>query len=372
MNNKGLYTIKVYNKDNSVKGIYVGITKNFKARKRAHIYNIKTDKTNHKLYNNMRKYKYSIDIEFETEDRELLNEMEVYYISQVRLLENIECYNVTDGGDGVSGFGVELDMYNLEGVFVKSFKTGLEAMGYVGATSSSSILCCAKGGDNVTAYGYIWRYKGDDFYVHGDIFNDRYLERSLVRVVNRYTKDGKFIESYSSCMEVERMTGIINTSISRVCTGKQHSTADDSVWRYEGDSFDKYSLINKCIVKVDKYSLYGELLDSYDSIVEAENNNKEYNCSRQNIHNCCKGKRRTCGGFIWRYNGDDFLLYEVESQKVVRKVQVFNLSGDLINTYNSGKEVERELGIPQSSVSSCCLGKMKTAKGYTFKYLYNY
>lgn len=51
-----------------------------------------------------------------------------------------------------------------------------------------------------------------------------------------------------------------------------------------------------------------------------------------------------------------------------KKVLQYDLSGFLIKEWNSTGEVGRELKISQGNISSCCLGKQKTAYGYIWKY----
>ena len=47
-----------------------------------------------------------------------------------------------------------------------------------------------------------------------------------------------------------------------------------------------------------QFSKDGEFIAEYSSIMEAEKNT---GCFNPNICACCKGKLKTCGGFIWRY-----------------------------------------------------------------------
>ena len=50
------------------------------------------------------------------------------------------------------------------------------------------------------------------------------------------------------------------------------------------------------------------------------------------------------------------------------KINQYTLDGELINTWESSHEIERELGFNQSHIISCCKGKYKTA--YRFKWEY--
>ena len=47
-----------------------------------------------------------------------------------------------------------------------------------------------------------------------------------------------------------------------------------------------------------QFSKNGEFIAEYPSLVEAERNTGCNNCS---ICNCCKGNRKSAGGFIWKY-----------------------------------------------------------------------
>ena len=56
------------------------------------------------------------------------------------------------------------------------------------------------------------------------------------------------------------------------------------------------------IKTVIQYDLQGNYIKTWDSIKEAK---KQLNISNH-ISECCKGKRKTAGGFVWKYGkGDD-------------------------------------------------------------------
>lgn len=50
----------------------------------------------------------------------------------------------------------------------------------------------------------------------------------------------------------------------------------------------------------------------------------------------------------------------------------FSKEGEFIRRWNSAKEVEKELGIKNSSICSCCKGKRKSAYGYKWGYADDY
>ena len=55
----------------------------------------------------------------------------------------------------------------------------------------------------------------------------------------------------------------------------------------------------KLFVKVQKFTLDNTFIEEYNSIDEAGNSS---NISPCNISNTLKGKQKTAGGFIWKYN----------------------------------------------------------------------
>lgn len=54
--------------------------------------------------------------------------------------------------------------------------------------------------------------------------------------------------------------------------------------------------------KVLQFDLEGNLLNIYTSVRQADRMNDK--CNQSAIVKCCKGKQKTCGGFLWRYSDD--------------------------------------------------------------------
>ena len=55
-----------------------------------------------------------------------------------------------------------------------------------------------------------------------------------------------------------------------------------------------------------------------------------------------------------------------------KSILQFSLNGELVKKWDCMKDVERELGFYHQSISSCCLGKLKTANGYKWGYADDY
>ena len=56
--------------------------------------------------------------------------------------------------------------------------------------------------------------------------------------------------------------------------------------------------INAPTKSVIQYSINGDFLAEYPSSHEAE---RQVGCDKSSICKCCKGKRKSCGGYIWKY-----------------------------------------------------------------------
>lgn len=58
-----------------------------------------------------------------------------------------------------------------------------------------------------------------------------------------------------------------------------------------------------------------------------------------------------------------------EKHHMARKIGRFNIEGELLETYNGGQKLFIEQGFNQSHIYQCCKGKLKTHKGFIWKYL---
>lgn len=84
---------------------------------------------------------------------------------------------------------------------------------------------------------------------------------------------------------------------------------------------------------------------------------------RANLNACCKGKYKTCGGFIWKHAS--------EKVKDTRIIQL-SLKGDFIKEFKNSAEAERELGINAVLINRVCKGLQEQTYNYIFKYYVDY
>jgi len=130
----------------------------------------------------------------------------------------------------------------------------------------------------------------------------------LGKKVSQYNLDGTFVRTFLSCAAAFRETNIKGI---RSCANGRRKSAGGFMWSYIEQNFigpykrnkstNNNSIIGidnrKAVSQFDKIS--GDLIKKYTSITEAS----EYTgVSDVNICRCCKGKRKSAGGFVWRYN----------------------------------------------------------------------
>ena len=61
---------------------------------------------------------------------------------------------------------------------------------------------------------------------------------------------------------------------------------------------------------------------------------------------------------------------QINHKKLSKPVLQYDLKGNFIAEYPSLSEVQRKFGFLQGNISSCCLGKLKSAYGYIWKFKY--
>lgn len=137
--------------------------------------------------------------------------------------------------------------------------------------------------------------------------------------------------------------------------------------------FGKTGVLHVQSKKVNCYDVDGTLIKSYGSTLEAF---RETGINPKNIQSVANGLSNTrllAGGFVWRYEGDNFELYPINKigktfSKKKRAVVQYDLSGVQIKEYESLSQAERETNIKTQHICSCCKNQQKTASGYIWKY----
>jgi len=176
-----------------------------------------------------------------------------------------------------------VDQYDLLGNYIKTYISIAQAEKENNTTNIASCLS----GKYKSSGGFIWKYKGDK------ILNS-YKNEKIKKVI-QYDLSGNYIKEFNSIAEAARLTNSDSSRISACCNNKIKSS-NNYIWRYEETFIEKY-VDNKHNKKsINQYDLLNNYIKTYNSISEAE---RENNIS--NINHCLSGKRKTAGGYKWKY-----------------------------------------------------------------------
>lgn len=122
---------------------------------------------------------------------------------------------------------------------------------------------------------------------------------------------------------------------------------------------------------INQYDLYGNYLKTWAAISDAAT---ALNISTGSLTKCCQQQRTNCGGYLWKYTDDDIdinqLIYNYATSTRCTEVDQIDDAGNILQTFASGAEAEKTLGIMHGRVSEICNHKYgrKSANGYKFQW----
>lgn len=196
--------------------------------------------------------------------------------------------------------------FSILGEFLAEFSTAIVAARELNMSSSTITNCCR--GDCLTAKGFIFLYK-DRYEQEPDILKER----------------------------IERIKNPLPTAL----------------WRKR---------------EVCQFSLSGELLNIFQSVVEASESTK---ISYKSIQSTAAGVCLTGNGYIWRYLDEvegDIVPVNVNDLRRPRAVSQYSKSGEFIATFPDAMSASRELSIDSSAISACCRKKRNYVGGFCWCY----
>ena len=134
-------------------------------------------------------------------------------------------------------------------------------------------------------------------YAYNLTYGSRAEEKDVA--VIQYDLEGNFIKEHKSVRFAAKDTNTNPRSISNVIHGWAKQ-AGGYIWRLkEGNSLGEvqsYVNYNKSAILC--YNMNGDFIREYKSMIDAE---KDLNICYQSISDCCRGKRKSVKGFIFKY-----------------------------------------------------------------------
>lgn len=202
------------------------------------------------------------------------------------------------------------------------------------------------------------------------------IKKEKARNILQYDLNGNFIKEWRCIGDITEYYNIDASNICRCCLNIIQSS-HEHIWRYkDGENINKkidaYRINNDDIKNIYKnvymYSKDGEYVAEFQSAKDAQNETK---INEIQIKRCCRGEFLTSGGYRWSYEKLEKLpSLKDENYYSGKMIQVnqYDLNMNFIKTWNSAREVKRELGIDNSSIGRCCNGTQKTAGGFIWRY----
>jgi hypothetical protein len=119
--------------------------------------------------------------------------------------------------------------------------------------------------------------------------------------VLQYAPDGTFIKKWDSQSDVTRAYNLGHCSVSG-CVDNPHKLLCGYMWAsYSGEIKPKIepSKSRFAPIKINQYSLDGDFIQCWDDAKIAA---KHLGIAAKGIKDCCRGRQKTAGGFIWSFN----------------------------------------------------------------------
>lgn len=194
--------------------------------------------------------------------------------------------------------------------------------------------------------------------------------------IDQYDLGGNLINENKTVNEIEKYLKSTNcrANIVKCCKG-EYLSAYNYIWRFHGESFNKYKIPPRTEkeIMVDKYSLSGQFIETFESLASAYNSLDDINANSSSGHicDCCSGRINSSHGYVWRYHGDAFDKYSSKDKRY-RSCAIYTRDDKLVGTYDTIEDACIAIGKdPKKSrpnISGALNGKQDTAYGYIWKY----
>lgn len=213
--------------------------------------------------------------------------------------------------------------------------------------------------------GYIWKYKEDENNVISGPLELQYKRKAVVKFDMKCNK----ICEYHSTKEAAKEFGCHPDNIAAACRGVVESS-NGFIWRYKKNehTVKPKTKIHHNRKIIEQYDSDGNFIQKYDSINAAA---KTLNINASGIQKCCAGNQDTYEGFIWCYQGDEFIILEtkVVSSRAKRVAKYDKDTGEKLQEYESASAAAKDVNTSPHNISDACTGKSKTSCGFVWKYV---
>ena len=215
--------------------------------------------------------------------------------------------------------------------------------------------------DRLRSYIYFTDSNGYNMNIGGD-GNRKELE------ILQFDLFGNYVNEYKNIHIASQLTNISIQAISGCCN-KRHKYAGEYIWVYKCDykNIDSLSWYfeNSKLKNINQYNLDGNLIKTWRCLKDIIN---ELHINPQ----CClRNVAYTCGGYIFKYVNDNFILDDdylylaKNSLKCINNKPFYqiDMDGNIVNSYSSLREAEED-GWNERMINECCRGLRESYKKY--------
>lgn len=251
-------------------------------------------------------------------------------------------------------------MYSLSGELLKCFDTTEEAAAEVGSSVHNISAACNLENQVNNIKGYQWRrFEGEPIDSIAPYVNQN-DESSLS--VHEYDLKGKYLKSYSSVRDAAS-NGVNRSSLKLEYRDKPIFSKDK--WYIVSNNKPEASIkVKKSgtqrrkVLQIDPKS--GEIIKVWASTREPQRV-----LGINNVSSVCKGKRKTMGGFIWKYAEEELQLNLSEHKRKLPRAKALEvyLDGVSLGSYLSLRKAEEGTGIPRHKLSEALNSRGITKDG---------
>lgn len=260
------------------------------------------------------------------------------------------------------------------GNFIKSFESTLDAEKELGIPNSNISSVCVK--KTKTSHDFVFRYE-ENGYVEGEKLPLKELKivnsNKSTTLVGKYAIDGKtLIKEYSMIKDAYEEENINKSTFYKILDSNEEY--EGYIWKriknkYADEFLTLYEKKRNTLKKILQYSSDGIFIQSYESMVEAEQNS---GVKSKYILQSIRGQQVLAGNFIWKKTDDGFVpdFIEVPKDNRVNRKKIFQLSlnDEYIQTFNSISEAARYFQVSPSAISQCLRGKSSSCNNYHWKF----
>lgn len=231
------------------------------------------------------------------EGRKQAFELEAILVNET-LLKSKSTYNTALGGRETENLMKTVYMFDLNGNYLRSFKSAREAAAYIQPDNQDNARAAIKNnclGTTSSSYGYFWSYTKEFTYK-----NER------VKEVAQYTINGKFLRTFKSITEAEVALSLNNITQAIYKKG----SAGGYQWRYfEGDTSDIPTLVNvktkNLFLPIIMFDKSGKIIKKFDCVKQCVNEYPELSASQ--INRVLNKTIKSHKGYTFKYQDDDIV-----------------------------------------------------------------